>query len=361
MKERIYNFAPGPSVLPVQVLEEVRNDLPALANAGISALEISHRSEAFAEILAGAESDIRVLAKVPETYHILFLQGGASLQFSMVPMNLLPSGGSADYLITDYFSKKAMAEAQKFGRINIAASTEADNFNRIPEQNELKLDAEAAYVHFTTNNTVFGTQWRAEPKVGEVPLIADATSDLFSRPIEMSNYGLVYASAQKNLGISGITLVMIRNDLLERIPDGLPATLDYRTHVTHKSMYHTPPTFPIYVMRLVLKWLKEQGGLNEVALRNQEKAKLLYDLIDGSSFYRGHAIPESRSLMNVTFRLPNEELEQRFVKEAVHANLIGLQGHRSIGGCRASIYNALPLEGVQSLVSFMKEFERTRS
>jgi phosphoserine aminotransferase len=348
-------------VLPLPVLEEIRNDLPAMAGVGMSALEISHRSKVFGEILADAESDIRVLLRVPNTHHILFLQGGASLQFSMVPMNFLGSDRVADYLLTDYFSKKAMAEAQKFGRINVAASTESENFNCIPTQNELNLDPEAAYVHFTTNNTVFGTQWRVEPQVGEVPLIADATSDILSRPIEIGKYGLVYASAQKNLGISGLTVVIIRDDLLERIPEGLAATLDYRTHVTHKSMYHTPPTFPIYVMRLVLKWLKEQGGLNEVARRNQEKAELLYDVIDSSNFYSGHAIPENRSLMNVTFRLPSEDLTERFVKEASHANLIGLQGHRSIGGCRASLYSALPREGVESLVSFMREFEADSS
>lgn len=345
-------------MLPLPVIEKAQRDLLALPGVGISALELSHRSAPFGEIMHGLESDIRKLAGIPDSHHILFLQGGASLQFSMVPMNLLPEGGEADYIITGYFSKKAMGEALKFGLINMAASTESDNFTRIPAESEMEFAPHAAYVHFTTNNTVYGTQWRREPDVGDAPLIADATSDIFSRPIDATKYGLIYASAQKNLGIAGLTLVIVRDDLLARIPQGLPATLDYNNHVKNRSLYHTPPTFAIYIMWLVVKWLAEQGGLEGIALRNEEKAKLLYDVIDSSDFYRGHARHDSRSAMNVTFRLPSEELESRFVSEAAEVGLAGLRGHRFVGGCRASIYNAFPRAGVESLASFMREFER---
>ena len=358
MTHRTYNFSPGPSVLPKAVLEEAREDLLALPGLGMSPLEISHRSEIFNDIKHGAESDIRKLASIPDDYHVLFLQGGASLQFSMVPMNLLPKGGKADYIITGYFSKKAMNEAQKFGVINVAGSTELDNFTRIPTQSELKVDQQSAYAHFTTNNTVFGTQWKSEPEAGTVPLIADATSDILSRPIDVTNYGLIYASAQKNLGIAGATLVIVRDDLLARIPKGLPATLDYNTHVQNQSMYHTPPVFPIYIMRLVVKWLLEQGGLDRIARLNDEKEMLLYDVIDSSSFYRGHSHADDRSIMNVTFRLRTEGLEALFLNEAAKEGFTGLRGHRAVGGCRASIYNAFPHDGVNALVSFMKEFER---
>ena len=358
MTHRIYNFSPGPSVLPLPVLEEAHENLLALPGVGMSPLEISHRSEIFDGIMQGADSDIRELAGISDDYHILFLQGGASLQFSMVPMNLLPKEGNADYVITDYFSKKAMSEARKFGVVNVAGSTESENFRRIPAQNELKFSPDSAYAHFTVNNTVFGTQWKREPEAGSVTLISDATSDILSRPMDVTKYGMIYASAQKNLGIAGVTLVIIRDDLLARIPKGLPATLDYNTHAQNKSMYHTPPVFPIYVMRLVLKWLRQQGGLKRVAQRNEEKAKLLYDEIDSSGFYSGYAERNSRSLMNVTFRLMTTELEVLFVKEAAKEGFIGLRGHRSVGGCRASIYNAFPRDGVEALVSFMAEFER---
>ena len=359
MTERVYNFSPGPAMLPLLVLEEVQSDLLALPGVGMSVLEISHRSKICEEIIASAEAEIRMLAGIPDNYHLLFIQGGASLQFSMVPMNLLPADGKADYIITGSFSKKAMTEAQKVGQVNVAATTEAHNFTRIPRQDELKLDPEAAYVHITTNNTIFGTQWKNEPEVGGVPLIADASSDLFSRPIDVTKYGLIYAGAQKNLGPAGVTLVIIRDDLLARSPQGLPTMLDYNTHTKAKSIYNTPPVFAVYVVLLVVKWLIEQGGLEEIAQRNEEKAKLLHDVIDSSDFYRGHALPDSRSLINVTFRLPSEELEKQFVNETTQAGLDGLKGHRSVGGIRASIYNAFPREGVDVLVSFMKEFERT--
>jgi phosphoserine aminotransferase len=358
MTERIYNFSAGPAVLPLSVLEEAQRDLLSLPGVGMSILEISHRSKTFDDIILGAEADIRTLAGVPDNYHVLFLQGGASLQFSMVPMNLLPANGTADYIVTGVWSKKAVKEAKKCGQIHIVASTEEDNFNRIPAQDELKLDPEAAYVHYTTNNTIYGTQWKYDPQVGDVPLVADASSDIFSRPIDIQKHGLIYAGAQKNLAPAGVTLLIIRDDLLARSPQGMHTMLDYNTHAKERSLFNTPSVFPIYVMRLVLKWLLAEGGLAVMARRNEEKAALLYDAIDAGDFYRAHALPGSRSTMNITFRLPSEELEKQFVSEATKAGMDGLKGHRSVGGIRASIYNAFPKDGVEALVSFMKEFER---
>ncbi|HSO73611.1 MAG TPA: 3-phosphoserine/phosphohydroxythreonine transaminase [Blastocatellia bacterium] len=359
MTNRIYNFSAGPAVLPLPVLEEVQQNLLALPGVGMSVLEISHRSKAFDEIILGADADIRTLAGISDDYQVLFLQGGASLQFSMAPMNLLPAGGKADYIITGSWAQKAMKEAQRIGTVNVAATTEPENFNRIPRQEELKLDPEAAYVHFTTNNTIHGTEWKYDPEVGSVPLVADSSSDILSRPINVDRYALIYAGAQKNLAPAGVTLVIIRKDLLERSPKTLHTMLNYNTHAKERSLYNTPPVFAIYVMRLVLKWLLDQGGLEEIKRRNEEKAKVLYDLIDSTRFYRGHAQPDSRSLMNVTFRLPSEDLEKQFVSEATKSGLDGLKGHRSVGGIRASIYNAFPTDGVETLAAFMKEFERT--
>jgi phosphoserine aminotransferase len=307
----------------------------------------------------GAETDMRKLARIPDNYHILFLQGGASLQFSMVPMNLMPAGGKADYVVTGSWSKKAVKEAQRVGQVNIAATTEPENFTCVPSQDELKLDTEAAYAHITTNETIHGVEWKYDPEVGNVPLVADASSDIFSHPIDVEKYALIYAGAQKNLAPAGVTLVIIRDDLLARSPAGLPTMLDYNTHAKERSLYNTPTVFAIYIMRLVLAWLLDQGGLEGVRRRNEEKAALLYDAIDSSDFYRAHAEPGSRSLMNVTFTLPSQDLEKQFISEATKAGLDGLKGHRSVGGCRASIYNAFPREGVEALAAFMKEFERT--
>ena len=357
MTERIFNFAAGPAVLPEPVLAEAQRNLMALPGVGMSVLEISHRSKTFEAIIQGCEADVRKLANVPPNYQVLFLQGGASLQFSMVPMNLLRPGGKADYIVTGSWSKKAVKEAQKVGSVSIAASTESENFSRVPSQSELKLDPAAAYLHFTTNNTIFGTEWKREPDSGDVPLVADASSDIFSRPIDVSKYALIYAGAQKNLAPAGVTLVILRDDLLARSPKGLPTMLDYNTHAKEKSLYNTPPVFAIYVMRLVMKWMLDQGGLEAIGRRNEQKARLLYEAIDSSEgFYRPHAKPESRSIMNVTFRLPSEDLEKRFVAEATKASLDGLKGHRSVGGIRASIYNAFPNRGVEALVSFMRDF-----
>jgi phosphoserine aminotransferase len=359
MTSRIFNFGAGPGVLPEPVLEEAQRDLVALPGVGMSVTEISHRSKTFEEIIGGCEADIRKLAKVSSDYQILFLQGGASLQFSMVPMNLLPAGGKADYIVTGSWGKKAVKEAQKVGTVQIASTTESDNFTRVPAQSELKLDPAAAYVHFTSNETIQGVEWKKEPETGSVPLVCDASSDIFSRPIDVGKYGLIYAGAQKNLGPSGVTLVILRNDLLERVPKNLPTMLDYKVQVENKSLYNTPPVFGVYIMRLVMKWLLGQGGLEGMARTNADKAKLLYDSIDSSGgYYRPHAKPADRSNMNVTFRLPSEELEKKFVAEANAGKLDGLKGHRSVGGIRASIYNAFPKAGVDALVSFMKEFQQ---
>ncbi len=359
MTERIYNFSAGPAVLPLSVLEQVQRDFVALPGLGMSIVEISHRSKAFDEILEGAEADLRKLAGIPDNYRILFLQGGASLQFSMVPMNLLPAGGKADYIVSGSWSKKAVKEAQRVGTVNVAATTESENFTRVPRQEELKLDPEAAYVHMTTNETIHGVEYKYDPETGDVPLVADASSDIFSVPINVSKYAMIYAGAQKNLAPAGVTLVIMRDDLLARSPAGLPTMLNYNTHAKENSLYNTPPVFSIYVMRLVLAWLLEQGGLEAVGRQNEEKAALLYDTIDASEFYRAHAAADCRSLMNVAFRLPSEELEKQFVAETTKAGLDGLKGHRSVGGIRASIYNAFPRAGVEALVAFMKEFERT--
>jgi phosphoserine aminotransferase len=355
---RIFNFSAGPAVLPLEVLEEAREHLLSMPGVGMSILEISHRSKPFDEIIQGAETDLRTLAGIPDEYTVLFLQGGASLQFSMVPMNILPPGGSADYIVTGSWSQKAVKEAKRVGGVKIAASTEGDNFSRVPAQTELTLDPAAAYVHYTTNNTIFGTEFHYVPETGGVPLVADTSSDMFSGPIDVSKFALIYAGAQKNLAPAGVTLVIIREDMLKRTPSSIPTMLQYPIHAENKSLYNTPPVFTIYVMRLVLAWLLKQGGLAAIEKVNARKADKLYAEIDRTGFYRAHAQPGSRSRMNVTFRLPSEELEKQFAKEATAAGLDGLKGHRSVGGMRASIYNAFPEAGVDALVSFMREFEQ---
>ena len=355
---RIYNFSAGPAVLPLPVLEEAQRDLIELPGVGMSILEISHRSKAFDEIIQGAEADIRALAGIPGDYEVLFLQGGASLQFSMVPMNLLTPGSTADYIVTGVWSQKAVKEAKRVGTVNIAATTEAGNFTHVPQPADVTLTDNAAYVHVTSNNTIYGTQWRTLPDTGGRPLVNDASSDIFSQPIDVKRHGVIYAGAQKNLAPAGLTLVIIRKDLLDRSSASLPTMLNYKVHAENKSLYNTPPVFAIYVLRLVLKWLRANGGLEAMAEQNARKANLLYAEIDRTGFYRGHARPDSRSWMNVTFRLPNEDLEKAFVKESTGAGLDGLKGHRSVGGLRASIYNAFPEEGVKALVDFMREFER---
>jgi phosphoserine aminotransferase len=321
-------------------------------------MEISHRSKTFDEIINSTESGLRELMGIPNNYHVLFLQGGASLQFSMVPMNLLPADGVADYILTGSWGKKAVKEAKKVGAVNIAATMADGGFNRIPAQEELNLSPQASYVHITTNETIEGVEWKGEPSVGDVPLIADASSDILSHAIPVEKYALIYAGAQKNMGPSGVTLVILRDDLLQKVPEGLHTMLDYKIHVENKSLYNTPNTWGIYIIRLVCDWLREKGGLGAMQRENEQKAQLLYNAIDSTDFYRGHAEPDCRSIMNVTFRLPSEDLEKKFTAEATAKGLDGLKGHRSVGGIRASIYNAFPLAGVEALVSFMKDFER---
>jgi len=355
---RIYNFSAGPAVLPMPVLEEAQRDLIALPGVGMSVLEISHRSKPFDEIIQGAEADLRALAGIPDNYKVLFLQGGASLQFSMVPMNLLTAGATADYIVTGDWGKKALKEAKKVGATNVAATTEAGNFKRIPQQEEIRLTPGAAYVHYTSNNTIHGTEWPYVPNVGDAPLVCDMSSDMYSRPLDISKYGVIYSGAQKNIGPSGVTVVIVREDLLARSADSLPTMLNYRIQAENGSLYNTPPVFGIYILRLVLKWLVANGGLPAIQKVNERKAGVLYAELDRTPFWTPHSDKACRSLMNVTFRLPSEDLERLFVKESTAAGFDGLKGHRSVGGLRASTYNAFPEQGLHDLVAFMKEFEK---
>jgi phosphoserine aminotransferase len=357
---RVFNFAAGPAVLPVPVLEEIQRDLVALPGVGMSILEISHRSKTFESVLARAEADIRTLAGIPASYKVLFLQGGASLQFSMVPMNLLTAGATADYIDSGSWAEKAIKEAKKVGTVNVAATTKDENYARVPRQDELKLTSGAAYVHMTSNNTIEGTQYQTLPAVGDVPLVNDTSSDMFSRPIDVSRHALIYAGAQKNMGPAGVTVVIVREDLLQRSQKSLPTMLNYAVHAENTSLYNTPPAFAVYALGLVMRWLIGQGGLSAIAQVNERKAQKLYAEIDRTGFYRGTAQKDCRSRMNVTFRLASEDLENAFVKESTAAGLDGLKGHRSVGGMRASIYNAFPEAGIDALVQFMQEFERTR-
>ena len=365
MTTRIFNFGAGPAVHPEPVLEEVQRDLMALPGVGMSVLEISHRSRAFTEIIESAEANIRSLIGLPDDYRVLFVQGGATTQFAMVPMNILPATGSADYVLTGTWAKKAAAEASLFGDVRVAATTESEAFSRIPRASEIDLAPDAAYVHIASNNTIVGTRWPVMPESGDVPLVVDASSDVFSRPLDLAADGtaLLYAGAQKNLGPAGVALVIVRDDLVQRastVGRVVPTMLRYATYAKSKSLHNTPPVFAIYVIELVTKWLIASGGLTAMAERNERKAQKLYDAIDRGDFYRGTASPESRSLMNVTIRLPSPELEGAFVADAEDAGLTGLKGHRSVGGVRASIYNAFPEAGIDALVEFMSEFERVR-
>jgi phosphoserine aminotransferase len=355
---RIFNFSAGPAVLPLPVLEQAERELVSLPGVGMSILEVSHRSKIFEDVLARAEADMRTLANIPANYRVLFLQGGASLQFTMVPMNLLSEGATADYLVTGVWATKAADEARKIGKVHVAATTKAEQFTRVPRAEEIVLSPAAAYVHMTSNNTIYGTEWKELPNVGDVPLVSDTSSDMFSRPIDVSKHALIYSGAQKNLGAAGVTVVIIREDLLARSAASLPAMLSYAVHAENGSLYNTPPVFAIYVLGLVARWLIAQGGLESIANLNERKAAKLYAEIDRTGFYRGTAQKDSRSMMNITFRLPSEELEKQFVKDAEKAGMDGLKGHRSAGGIRASIYNAFPEEGVEALTTFMREFER---
>lgn len=358
MTHRIINFSAGPAVLPLEVLEEAQRDLVDYQGAGLSVMEMSHRSPHYDAIHQDCLERLRSLMGISDDYAVVLLQGGASLQFSMVPMNLMHPTGRADYILTGSWSKKALKEALKEGAARVAGSSEETGFDRIPEASELDLDSGADYLHFTTNNTIFGTQWKREPETGDVPLVADMSSDILSRPIDVSRYGVIYAGAQKNLGPAGVTLVVVRRDLLDRAPDDLPTMLDYRTHVAKNSLFNTPPCWAIYMVGLACRWIERQGGVEAMEQRNAEKAAKIYDLLDTSDFYRGTVEPASRSPMNIPFRLPSEELESRFLDTSVEAGMSNLKGHRSVGGIRASIYNAMPMEGVDRLVELMREFEQ---
>jgi phosphoserine aminotransferase len=358
MHARIHNFNPGPAVLPLTVLEEIQASFLNFNGSGMSITEVSHRSTWFDAVIEDAIARTRRLMGLDQRFHVLFLQGGASMQFAMAPMNLAAADQTVDYVNTGTWSTKAIKEARLQGKkVHVAASSEDRNFAYIPRR--LDLTPDAAYVHITSNNTIKGTQWAAFPETAGVPLVADMSSDIMSRPFDAAPFGLIYAGAQKNIGPSGVCMVIVREDMLARIPDGLPTMLSYATYAQKNSMYNTPPCFAIYVMQLVLKWLEETvGGLEQMDALNRRKAGLIYDLLDASAFYRATADADSRSLMNVTFRLPSEDLEQRFVAQALENGLGGLKGHRSVGGCRASIYNASELASVEALVDFMRTFER---
>jgi len=351
-----YNFYAGPAILPEEVLKKAQAELLDFNGIGLSIMEISHRSKDFEAVVKGAEDKVKSLLGVPENYTVLFLQGGATLQFGMVPMNFL-KGGKADYVNTGAWAKKAIKEAKLFGTVNVAGSSEDGNFNYVPES--LKLSTDAAYVHVTSNETIGGIQWADFPDMGKAPLIADMSSDILSRRIDVSKFALIYAGAQKNMGPAGVTMVIIRNDLLEACPENIITMMSYKVHAGEKSLYNTPPCFAIYIVKLVLDWIEKQGGVSVIEKRNDEKAALLYGMIDRGDFYKGTAKPKDRSKMNVTFRLPSEELEEKFIKEATAAGLVGLKGHRSVGGCRASLYNAMTIDGVKTLVDFMDKFEKT--
>jgi len=356
MTQRVFNFNPGPAALPLVVLEQVKMEMLDFQGTGMSILEVSHRSKAFESVLDSAIQRVRRMLGLDDGYHVLFMQGGASLQFALVPMNLAVAGRPADYVNTGSWATRAIKEARTLGKdVRVVATSEEKGFTFIPE--EVPVNQDAAYLHITSNNTIRGTQWRSFPDTGAVPLISDMSSDIFSRRFDPRPFGLIYAGAQKNIGPAGVTLVIIRKDMLERVPKELSTMFKYTTFSENNSLYNTPPCFSIYVCELVLKWIEETiGGLDRMEKMNDEKAKLLYDFIDSQDFYRGTARPDSRSRMNVTFLLPKAELEKEFLAGAVEAGLAGLKGHRSVGGLRASIYNAATPEMVKALVDYMKSF-----
>ncbi|MEA1949546.1 MAG: 3-phosphoserine/phosphohydroxythreonine transaminase [Thermodesulfobacteriota bacterium] len=358
MKEdRIYNFNAGPAALPIEVLEEIKDSFLNFGGSGMSITELSHRSKWFDDVINDAVERTRRLLNLDEKFHVLFIQGGASLQFCMIPMNLLGKGEFADYVNTGTWSTKAIKEAEIQGKnIKVVASSEDNNFSYIPKN--ITFSNDAVYIHITSNNTIKGTQWASFPDTNGVPLIADMSSDIMCRPFDVDKFGLIYAGAQKNIGPAGVCMVIIQDDMLKRVPDTLPSMLKYTTYSSKNSMFNTPPCFAVYVIQLVMKWLEETiGGLEKMAEINGKKARMLHEAIDSGDFYKGTAQPDSRSLMNVTFRLPDEALEKRFVEQALENGLVGLKGHRSVGGCRASIYNATTIAAIETLVDFMKTFE----
>jgi phosphoserine aminotransferase len=359
MANRVYNFNPGPSTLPLSVLEEAQRDLLDFKGTGMSIMEISHRSKEYEEVNTETEVLFKEILNAPSDYRLLYMASGASAQFAFVPMNFLTPGTEADYIVTGNFAQKAYEEASKIGKVNLAASSQETNYDRIPKMEEIKLSKSPAYVHITSNNTIFGTQWHTLPEFKGIPLVADMSSDILSRQFDASKFDLIYAGAQKNLAPAGVTIVLISPAMLEKVNKNLPAILQYSTFAKNNSLYNTPPVFAVYIMDLVMKWIKNNGGLAAVEKRNREKAALIYDAMDNSGgFYKGNAQKDSRSLMNITYNLPSEELTKTFVSEAKKAGLVGLGGHRLVGGIRASVYNAMPVEGCKALVDFMKDFQK---
>ena len=359
MTERIFNFSAGPSMLPVPVLERAAAEMLNYQGSGMSVMEMSHRSKVYDSIIKSTEASLRRVMGIPDNYKVLFLQGGATMQFSAIPLNLMRTG-KADYALTGHFAKNAYKEAKKFGEIHVAASSEADNFSYIPSQAELDLTPDADYFYHCANNTIFGTEWKYCPETGSVPVVADMSSNILSKPIDVSKYGVIMAGAQKNMGPAGLTVVIVRDDLLGYYPqDKMPVLLDWKLMADKESMYNTPPTYAIYVLGLVLDWIENEiGGLTEMQKRNEVKAKLLYDYLDSQSFYQPAARADSRSMMNVTFRTGDADLDAKFVKASIENSMSNLKGHRSVGGMRASIYNAMPYEGVEKLVDFMQKFAK---
>lgn len=355
--KRAYNFNAGPTALPEAVLKKAESEWLNYNGTGMNVMEMSHRSKPYEEINNQAQALLRKLLAIPDDYEVLFLQGGASLQFAMMPMNLLEEGKKGYYVLTGSWSEKALKEAKKIGDTAIFASDKENNYTSIPTLSNLDTIKDGSYLHITSNNTIYGTQWQETPKNVSIPVVADMSSDILCRPVDVQSYGLIYAGAQKNLGPSGVTVVIMKKELLERSKDTLPSMLDYRTHAKNNSLYNTPPTLAVYLLKLVLEWAESLGGAEALEKQNKQKAALLYNEIDESDgFYKGHAEVNSRSLMNVTFTLENKELTDAFLAEAKELGFTGLNGHRSIGGCRASIYNAIPLEHVEKLAQFMKKF-----
>ncbi len=357
MPDRIYNFSAGPATLPYDVLVQAAGDIVNFKDTGMGLIEMSHRSKEFIAVVDECEALLRELMAIPDNYKVLFLQGGASTQFAMVPMNLLGNGKAASYLNTGVWSGKAIKEAKLFGNIDVPYSSEDTVFDRVPLPDEYVASANAEYLYFVSNNTIYGTQFHQFPETG-TDLVCDMSSDILARQVDVSRFGIIFAGAQKNMGPAGCTVVIIRDDLLNKAPENIPTMFRYKTHADKGSMFNTPPCFAIYAIGLVLKWLKERGGVASIEQANREKAELLYQAIDNSEFYKGHARFDSRSIMNITFNLPTPELEAQFVQEATAVSLSGLKGHRSVGGCRASIYNAFPRQGVETLIDFMVAFEK---
>ena len=358
MEKRVYNFSAGPSMLPLEVLERAQKELVCYPSCGMSVMEMSHRSKMFENILEQAKADLKELMHIPDNYKILFLQGGGSTQFAMVPLNLMNKSNKADYVVTGQWAKKAAEEAKRYGNVNIVASSADTTFDRIPALDKSKFTPDADYFYITLNNTIYGTRWTELPDTGNVPLVGDMSSSILSQEIDITKFGLLYAGAQKNLGPAGVTVVIIRDDLLGNEIDFTPTMLKYSIHADNNSLYNTPPTYGIYFVGLVFDWVKRQGGVAAVQKINEKKAGILYDFLDASSLFRGTVVKKDRSLMNAPFILPTEELNAKFIKEAEAQGFVNLKGHRTVGGMRASMYNAMPVEGVEKLVAFMEQFEK---